>query len=268
MFLISTIEISSILLSITQDFSFNIATRSTEYRSHLQYIIKTKGYYGVNIVFNYLNISNQIYYYNYITKVSNRLKSEGYFVFVTINPIINYVNNEIVFEKVDYGIYRQVVDSILFLQFVWGTNYDPPAPVSSIDKLSAFMNYVITSVPPNKVTVGKPVIGYDWALPYTPGKSYANSLSLNSAINLARDVGATIQFDETSQTPFFTYTRTNFGMLEEHIVWFIDARSISALVQLNYELGLSGAGLWNVMIFSPQLWLVFNTQFEIEKLLF
>lgn len=230
-------------------------------------IIKTKGYYGVNIVFSYLNTTNYILYQNFITKVSNRLGNEGYLVFVTIDLNIKYDNNEISFEKIDYSGISQVVNGILFLEFFWGTSYDPPSPVSSIDRIRAIINYAINSVPADKVVAGIPLISYDWGLPFIPGRSYANSLSINASLSLARDSGAMIQFDDVSQTPFFIYTQIRNGLSEQHIVWSIDARSILALAELIFEFGLNGAGLWNVMIYLPQLWLVLNTQFDILKLL-
>jgi spore germination protein len=115
--------------------------------------------------------------------------------------------------------------------------------------------------------VGNPLISYDWALPYIQGESQANSLTIDASLSLAYDKKAIIQFDDVSQTPFFVYTQLFNGLSTQHIVWSIDARTISALVELISELGLSGAGLWNVMIYFHQLWLVINSQYEIEKLL-
>jgi spore germination protein len=230
-------------------------------------IISTKGYSGVNMVFNYMNTTNQNLYLNLITKLSNRLMNEGYLTFVTINLNMQNIDNEITFEKIDYSGISQVANGIVFLHFIWGSNFGPPSPVSSINNIRAFVDYVTTTVSPDKIVIGKPLIGYDWELPYIPGRSSANSLTLNSALSLARDVGATIQFDETTQTPFFQYDRYNFGAPVQRIVWAIDARSIDALLKLISEYGLDGAGIWNIMVFYPQLWLLINSQYEIEKYL-
>jgi spore germination protein len=230
-------------------------------------IIKTKGYYGVNMVFNYINTTNQKLYENFVIKVSNRLRNEGYLFFASININIYNVNNEITFERVDYSGISQEVDGILFIQLNWGINYGPPAPVSSINNLRAFVEYVVTSVSPDKIIIGKPIISYDWALPFVPGQSNANSLTLDSALRLAKDVGATIQFDETSQTPFFEYIRYSFGSPVQHIVWSIDARSIDAILKLVSEYKLNGTGIWSIMLYIPQLWLLINSQYEIIKII-
>ncbi|MDF2539100.1 MAG: hypothetical protein K0S76_2121 [Herbinix sp.] len=230
-------------------------------------ILREKGYYGLNMVFNYMSEENQTLYENLIRRMSNLLRTEGYLVFVTINPNISNVNNEIIFEKVDYSILNDYVDSVIFLQFIWGTNKKPPAPISSIVNLKALMDYIVTLLPPEKIILGKPISSYDWELPFDEGRDRASSLTHNSALSLAFDIGAVIQFDDISQTPYFTYNQYVFGSPVQHIVWTIDARSIYALILLVNEYNLQGIGVWNIMIYDPQLWLILNSQYEIRKLL-
>lgn len=234
--------------------------------SNIINILKTTNYYGVNIMLSLINATNQNLYISYLTKVSNSLKDEGYQLFITINPNIKYVDHEISFERIDYSN-SQFVNSVTFFQYVWGSNFGPPSPVTSIDLMRHFLDYAVTLAPPDKIATGQPLIGYDWELPYIPGKTIANSLTLDACIRLASDEESIIQYDETSQTPFFRYKHTYFGIPNEHIVWFIDARSINALNQLIVEYGLGGSGIWNIMIFYQQLWTIINSQYEISKVL-
>lgn len=251
------------------DIADNILTNN-EYQqnvaNNILNIIKSKGYLGVNMIFDYMNTSTQYQHKNYILNIKNVIEREGYLLFVTINPIIQYFN-KLTFEKVDYSLLSQLINGMAFLQFIWGLNYAPPLPVNSIASIRAFINYVTTTVPPDMIMAGISLISYDWNLPYIPGKSYANSLTTNSALNLARETGAIIQFDDISQTPYFMYNQYVNGLMETHIVWSIDARTISGLAQIISEFGLNGLSLWNIMIYTPQLWLVINTQYEIVKFL-
>lgn len=156
------------------------------------------------------------------------------------------------------------MDRITFLQFIWGTNYGPPLPVNSIYKLKTIVVSALTTLQSKKLLVGYSLISYDWLIPYNPGTSYANSLSINSSIRLAQDVGATIEYEVVSQSPFFNYLQ---GADSKHIVWTVDARSIEALMQLITSEDLCGAGFWNLMVYTAQLWLVIISQFEIIKLI-
>lgn len=227
-------------------------------------VMKEKGYLGINFVFNYMNINSLPLYNKMILKFKKKLDDEGLLFFVTVNPNTKYVNNELSFEKIDYSKMGETVNAMTFLQFIWGTNYGPPLPVNSIAKLASIMSHAFTLVDPKKLLVGYSIISYDWLLPYISGTSYANSLSINSAIRLAQDTGTTIEFDEPSQSPFFKYV---LGVDSEHIVWSVDARSINAMLKLISSDDLCGAGFWNLMVFTAQVWLVINSQYDIIKLL-
>jgi spore germination protein len=79
------------------------------------------------------------------------------------------------------------------------------------------------------------------ATSFSAGLSSINSLTVNNSIDLARNVGGIIQFNEISQSPFYEYTIVDSeGIYIQHVVWFIDARSINALLNLAMEFQLQG----------------------------
>ncbi len=229
-------------------------------------IMNSKGYVGINMTFLYLTETNEELYNNFTRRVSRRLTNEGYLVFVTVDPGINVSDGKINFAQINYTVIGSEVNGLSFTNYVWGTNVKPPSPVSSITNQMVFLNYVASMVPTEKIYAGIQIIAYDWELPYVVGFSRVNSLSLDSAIKLAGEVGVEIQFDELSQTPYFLYVREEDVYQRQHIVWFIDARTVNSLVQLIIDNNYSGPGVWNVMNYYPQFWLVINSQFQIIKL--
>lgn len=126
-------------------------------------ILKEKGYFGVNVSFQYVDYNNIPMYERFYSKYVTRLYEEGFYAFATINPNITFTNGEINFERIYYTIVNQWEKQV------------------------------------------------------------------------------------------------------EHIVWFIDARTISAWLDLVKEHELLGTAIWNIMIYNPQFWLMINSQFEIEK---
>ena len=194
-------------------------------------IMKDKGYEGINIVFNYLNIENEAYYQSFVQKISKRLHQEGYLFFVTINYNEKIIDKVFSFDKIDYETMSKYTDEIIFIEFKWGSNFGPPAPVANINYMKALLDYVVSAVPPDEVVVGVPIIGYDWRLPYIPEKSSASSLSVYSVLGLAQEESAEIQFDNDSLTPYINYIQQSFEKTYQHIIWFIDARSILAVCE-------------------------------------
>lgn len=228
-------------------------------------ILKEKGYYGINISAQYITASNQTLFYNYARKMSDRLRQEGFITVITINPKIDLFNNEVIYENIDYTKFNSTLDSVIFVQYRWALNNTPPSPLISINNLSIFLDYAISQIDKDKIITGIPMMGYIWELPFVAGFSNSNSLTIDNAINLARSVGATIQFDDVSQTPYFNYEDENTHI--QFTVWFINAITINSLIKMLIEKGISGAGIWNIMTYFAQLWLVINSQYEAVKLL-
>ena len=64
-----------------------------------------------------------------------------------------------------------------------------------------------------------------------------------------------------AKSPHYNYWRDR----AEHEVWFEDARSIRSKLALASEYQLHGVSIWNIMRYFPQLWLVLNNLYDIEK---
>lgn len=133
------------------------------------------------------------------------------------------------------------------------------APLNSVRRV---LEYGISEIDPNKILMGMPNYAYDWPLPFVRGETKAESLGNVAALERGVQYGVTIQFDEESQTPFYYYTAADN---REHVVWFEDARSMNAKYRLIPEYGLSGSGIWQIMKFFPQSWLVITQLFNIDK---
>lgn len=230
-------------------------------------ILQKKGYLGVNLTFQFITEKNRQVYEDYTKKLTDRLKQKGYLVFITISENFVVEANKLTIEKINYSNIVRDVDGVTLLNLNWGYYYGPPAPVASVSITKEFLDYVNTMIPKEKIEIGVPIIGYDWELPYIIGVTRANAITLNSAIILAGDTGATIEFDEVSQTPFFEYVDKKNGIPRNHIVWFVDARSIDAILNLAIEYGFRGTGIWNIMYYFPQMWVIMNTQYQIETIL-
>ena len=116
-------------------------------------------------------------------------------------------------------------------------------------------------VRPQQLYLGIPNYGYDWALPFREG-GRAQSLDNVAAVRLAWDRRSAIRYDEQVQAPWFRYVD---GQGREHEVWFEDARSIRAKLELAFDFGLYGVGVWNLDRPFPQGWAVVNAMADIRS---
>src|SRR5690625_3753294 len=157
----------------------------------------------------------------------------------------------LLYEAHDYPAQGEIVDFLVLMTYEWGYSAGPPLPVSPINEVERVLQYAISVIPPEKILMGQNLYGYDWTLPFVQGESFARAISPQQAIALARQYGATIEYDETAQAPFFNYFDEEG---REHIVWFEDARSIQAKFDLIRRLGLQGIAYWKLGLSFPQNW--------------
>ncbi|MEL7603611.1 MAG: glycosyl hydrolase family 18 protein [Bacillota bacterium] len=135
--------------------------------------------------------------------------------------------------------------------------------VAPINQVKRVLDFAVTVIPNEKILMGMPNYGYDWTLPYRQGTA-ARSLSFAQARELAEREGATIEFDETAQAPYFHYTDDD-GM--EHVVWFDNEASIRARLGLVDEYDLGGVSYWTINRYSPESFAVLNEMYNVNKLL-
>lgn len=205
--------------------------------------VQKKGYEGVDIDFEYILPENREQYAQFAGKVRKVMNEYGYKVTVAVAPKVSDRQIGILVEGVDYALLGQNADAVFLMTYEWGYTYGPPMAVAPLDKVREVVEYAVTQIRPEQIILGIPNYGYDWTLPYERGISRARSIGNEEAVEIAAENGASIEYAQISQSPWFTYRKN--GM--EHIVWFEDVRSITAKWELIREFGLSGARYWNLM---------------------
>lgn len=229
--------------------------------------VREKGYGGVDVDFEYVPAQYADEYAAFVAQINAAL-GEDYPVFVALAPKYRADQPGLLYEGHNYRALGEAADYALLMTYEWGYTYGPALPVSPINEVRRVIDYAVTEIPREKLFIGIPNYGYDWALPYVRGESRAESLGNVEAVERALERNAAIEYDETAQAPFYHYfdRPETYADAVEHIVWFQNARSAEAMLRLVAEYGLTGAGIWNIMRFFPSLWLVANQLYRIRKL--
>jgi spore germination protein len=224
--------------------------------------MQAKGYVGLDIDFEFVLPEDKQNFLNFITAVNERLDTEGFITMVALAPKTSGEMTGLLYEAHDYPTIGAVADYVLLMTYEWGYTYGPPMATAPLNNVRRVLTYGVSVIDPDKILMGIPNYAYDWPLPFVRGETAAESIGNQQAIERAVQYGVTIQFDELAQAPFYNYT-TAEGV--EHVVWFDDVRSMNAKFSLIPELGLTGAGVWQIMRFFPGLWLVVASRFGVTK---
>ena len=229
--------------------------------SNLITLLRNKGYAGVDIDFEYVYPMDKDLYNAFLEKAVEKLHEEEFIVTTAVAPKVRENQTGVLYEAHDYVKHGQLADHVIIMTYEWGYTYGPPMAVAPLNQVERVIQYAVTAIPSKKILMGIPNYGYDWTLPYEPGRP-AKSISNTAAVALAAEKGVEIQFDPVAKAPYFYYKDDNGSL---HVVWFEDARSIQAKLELVTKYDLGGVSFWTIMNYFPQAFAVLNSSFKVEK---
>lgn len=226
-------------------------------------VMKSKNYSALNIDFEYIFSQDRQAYNRFIQKTAVRIHESGYILTTSLAPKTSASQSGLLYEAHDYPAHGRTVDYVILMTYEWGYTFGPARPVAPLNLVEQVIQYAVSVIPNKKIMMGIPNYGYDWTLPFVRG-SVARSLTNPGAVELAAQVGARIYFDEQAQSPHFSYYDASG---RRHVVWFEDARSINAKIQLADLYGLGGVSYWTINSYFSQNWIVLNSLVDVQKVL-
>lgn len=224
-------------------------------------VMQAKGYGGLDIDFEYIQAADREAFAGFVGYATQVMNLFDYPVSVALAPKTSRNQPGLLYEGVDYRLLGEAANRVMLMTYEWGYTYGPPMAVAPINMVRRVVDFAVSEIAPEKISLGIPNYGYDWPLPYVRGTTRAQTLGTQEAIQLAIDHGVPIQFDETAMSPYFRYWQ--YGI--QHEVWFEDVRSLKAKFDLVKEYGLSGVGYWQLMRLFRANWLMLEELFTILR---
>lgn len=214
--------------------------------------IQEKNYQGINIDFEYVHREDRELLVQFVERMRRMMNLEGRTISVAVAPKTSADQRGQLYEGIDYEALGSASDEIFLMTYEWGYTFGTPMAVAPVHLVRRVVEYAVSEIEPEKITLGIPNYGYDWPLPFVQGTTRATSIGTMEAIQLAIEHEVPILYDETAQSPYFHYWQDGI----QHEVWFEDVRSIQAKFDLVKEFGLSGAGYWQLMRLYRPNWLL------------
>lgn len=223
--------------------------------------VSQKGYLGVDVDFEYVYPEDSARYARFLTQLHRALAPQNIPLSVDLAPKTSDQQPGHFYEGHNYRLLSQAVDYALLMTYGWGYPGGPPMSIAPLPQVRKVLEYALTYFTSDRLYLGIPTYGLNWALPYQPNKQ-TPSLDHVQAVQLAWDRHAAIRYDQQAQAPWFRYVDEKGT---EHEVWFEDVRSIQAKLNLAQEFGLYGVGYWNLNRPFPQNWTLLNGTTKIRE---
>ena len=223
-------------------------------------IIKEKGYGGLDVDFENVPRDARQGLNEFLAKARTLLHAQNLLLSSAVPPLTRDNQTGLLFEGFDFAAQGEYNDYVTLMTYEWGYSGGPPGAVAPLDEVRRATEYAMSRIPKEKILMGVPNYGYDWMIPYQAG-TRATTVSNVGGVNIAWQNGAAIRFDTTAQTPWFRYEAQG----QQHEVWFEDARSIYAKLELAAALGIAGVSYWQINTFFPQNWTLVEELLKVKR---
>ena len=202
------------------------------------------GYDGIDVDYEDLSGRDRRVFSEFLTKLGNALHAAGKQLAVDVHPKTSDAGDDERNVAQDYGAIGGAADQVRVMTYDYSWDTSRPGPVAPADWVEEVIAWTVTQIPREKVFIGIVLLGYDW------GDGPGVTVDYEQAHSLAQAHDATVQRSDDG-SPSFSY-RDSSGT--QHEVWYEDARSARAKLDLVSEYGLGGAFFWRLGGEDPGVW--------------
>lgn len=222
-------------------------------------LIQKYNFDGVNIDIEDVFIEDSANLSLLYEEIARVLRPRGYFFSASVPARIRDEPFNPFSDPFNYSAIGNAVDefvAMLYNEHGWPGS--GPGPVVSIGWMERVLTYTISKMPKEKVVGAVSVFGFDFNL--TTGRNTYVTYSM--AMALAQKYNKEVIFDEETKTPMFAYEDEQGN---QHEVWFENAQSIYAKIELAWDLGIKGIALWRLGMEDEGIWTMLENQVVVSK---
>ncbi|HWJ29862.1 MAG TPA: polysaccharide deacetylase family protein, partial [Flavisolibacter sp.] len=204
-------------------------------------VLQKNHFIGVNVDFEELQESSDEQLINFQRELYQKLHAKGFLVTQDIVPFNNDYNYE------QLAKYNDYVFVMAYDEFSEDTK---PGPIAEQKWVEAAIDEAAKKIPANKLILSVGAYGYDW-----PENDQASNLTYQQALITARELNATIDYDNDSYNLNYSYVDDDNI---KHTVYFTDAATAFNSVRFATEYNLAGVALWRLGSEDYRIWDFYN----------
>lgn len=212
--------------------------------ANIQKMLLSRGFAGVNIDFEFVPPEDRPFLTAFMAELNHSLKPLGLLVTISVPPKLQDDPTHPFSGAFDYPALARYSDRVYVLAY--DEHVAEPGPIASIGFVRSVLAYALSVIPREKIRLGMAVYGRDWSA----RTELPEELSYAEAIARAERYGAKIKYDIEAQESTYTYVENGVT----HIVWFEDARSFAAKLNIVLQENIPGIGVWRLGLEDPRIW--------------
>jgi cellulose synthase/poly-beta-1,6-N-acetylglucosamine synthase-like glycosyltransferase/peptidoglycan/xylan/chitin deacetylase (PgdA/CDA1 family) len=144
-----------------------------------------------------------------------------------------------------YAAYARIVDYTLLMAYDEHEDSGPAGSIAGQSWFETTLDKRMRSLAPSRTIVSIGAYGYDW------NGGHADPLTFEDAVAAAHDSEATVDFDDATNNPHFSYVEDDHTL---HDVWFLDAVTAYNQIHASDIYRPAGYALWQIGSEDPSVW--------------
>jgi cellulose synthase/poly-beta-1,6-N-acetylglucosamine synthase-like glycosyltransferase/peptidoglycan/xylan/chitin deacetylase (PgdA/CDA1 family)/spore germination protein YaaH len=200
--------------------------------------------YGISLDFEGVTSANQEKYIKFIQNLKNIFGQ---------NHLALSINIPINSKDYDFAEYAKVTDFVIVRAYDEHWLSGEPGTIASQRWFEEKIFEISNKIPKNKLVIGFGTFAYDWA----DGEKNAEIISYSQAVQLAKDSGTKISFDNPNLNSNFEYYDSDNKL---HKVYLLDAVSAFNEMQYASKLQPKGYAIWQLGFEDSSIWKVLSNE--------
>ncbi|PZS02897.1 MAG: peptidoglycan hydrolase [Candidatus Chloroheliales bacterium] len=212
----------------------------------LYHLVIDGNYDGINVDFEALLPTDASLYTDFSARLASRLHTQH--KLITMDLAAKTRDGGDFAGVYDYAALGGILDyaAVMAYDFHYmGGSPGPVAPVGWVNDVAAYTN---SRIAPAKVVWGIDLYGLDWN---KTTHALADSIHYADVLARKQQFNGQGNFDPTAQSPWITYTD---GSGNQHEVWYENAASIAAKLNVIQPYSFAGIALWRLGHEDPAVW--------------
>jgi spore germination protein YaaH len=151
----------------------------------------------------------------------------------------------------DWRALGAAADEVRVMAYDYSSAGSRPGPIAPLAWVEEVVKLAASLIPRDRIALGLPTYGYDWS-----GGAGGAPVQWADVAALVGPAGASPQWDAATSSPWLRYRD---GRGRAHSVWYEDARSLAAKLEVARHYGLTRVVLWRLGGEDPEIWPALRT---------
>lgn len=201
---------------------------------------------GLDLDYESLPGSDRAAYATFVDELAGALHRDHRRLSVTVHAKTSEPGDWGGAQAEDWQALGRAADEVRVMAYDYSYANSEPGAIAPLPWVEQVVRLAVSEIPRQKILLGVATYGYDWTAGQ-PGRE----LQWADAEALAHARGVPVAWDPVTQSAWFAYTDDQG---RPHTVWYENARSLAAKIDLATRYRLDGVSIWRLGGEDPGTW--------------